>query len=162
MRRMYVARFVEWRKLTPLSQLLKKFAKLFNISVLDFKRVEFDQNTHFNKIEHTTVNPPHDTPKSVASLKNTNSYLSDQQSVQSTIDTIESLKSTNKVDTEVPDEIPYKRPSMGGEAALINSSGRNSYNDSASMSVNDVIPTVIRSKTSPTRKELDEFPSVPV
>ncbi|TIA85830.1 hypothetical protein E3P99_03875 [Wallemia hederae] len=147
--------------------LLKKFVKIFNINATDFKRIEFDQNRHYNKVEVAHVPPgTPGTPRTPGthppSIHNTNSYLSDQQSIQSTINTIESIKSVNKVGIEVPDEIPYKkRPSLGG-ADLINSSGRKSFNDTPSTSVSDIIPVVVRSKTAPSKKELNDFPSIPV
>ncbi|TIA68438.1 hypothetical protein E3P91_04078 [Wallemia ichthyophaga] len=77
-----------------------------------------------------------------------------RRSVQSTVDTLESLKSTNQVGTQ--------RPSMPYPADLFDGTGRKSFNDSASTSVADVMPIVVRTKTAPTEKELECFLIVPV
>ncbi|TIB32691.1 hypothetical protein E3P86_03097 [Wallemia ichthyophaga] len=73
-----------------------------------------------------------------------------------------SVQST--VGTQVPDiaDISYKRPSMPYPADLVDGTGRKSFNDSASTSVADVMPIVVRTKTAPTEKELECFLIVPV
>ncbi|TIA87131.1 hypothetical protein E3P81_04048 [Wallemia ichthyophaga] len=73
-----------------------------------------------------------------------------------------SVQST--VGTQVPDiaDISYKRPSMPYPADLFDGTGRKSFNDSASTSVADVMPIVVRTKTAPTEEELECFLIVPV